>query len=616
MSLSVLNRIANLTIKRKLHLLFFLILASILILGLTGQYFQHKIDTLATIKSQVQDLQLLQLQLRRNEKDFLMRFDAKYPKRFTGNYQTLTTGLSQLSGQLSREGIDYNTDNFSQLMQSYQHHFNTLVQAYFKKGIAKDKGLYGELRAKSHELEQRFIDNNHQLNYLTLLKIRRSEKDYMMRLEQRYADQHAQLSGQLKQALKNDNRSLLLLDSYSQLFSAFSALTAQIGLDENSGLRGELRQSVHLAEQELKALSATIIQASLAKTNSSYLSAIILFVLITLALATAIFYMIRTILTPINYFIEDINTIKTSKEMSLRARKIRDDEIGGFVDVFNDFMNFTNKVLQQVKQLSNVTFDVQNNAEQICGHLSQQMGQSEMVASAATQLEASANEIAVNTSDTAESVANANEFVKQGQEKLKQASEMISQLSDKLVHSDQQINTLNEKSTGISDVIEVIRSIAEQTNLLALNAAIEAARAGEQGRGFSVVADEVRMLANRTQESTEQISQIINELQQFTQIIVTDTQSCKQAGINSLQSINSTSDILGQVVEKMNLVNQKSASIATAVEEQTQVMHEVSQSIVQIKDFTEQVSTHSESNLLSCKDVNEQTRGLLSLSAH
>ncbi|WDE10967.1 methyl-accepting chemotaxis protein [Thalassomonas haliotis] len=616
MSLPILNRIANLTIKRKLHLLFFLILASILILGLTGQYFQHKISTLAKIKSQVQDLQLLQLQLRRNEKDFLMRFDAKYPKRFTGNYQTLTADLSRLSEQLSREAIRYDTEKFRQLMQSYQDHFSTLVQAHFKKGIAKNKGLYGELRAKSHELEQRFIDNKHQQNYLTLLKIRRNEKDYMMRLELKYADQHTQLSGQLRQALGNDNHSLLLLDNYSQLFSAFSDLTTKIGLDENSGLRGELRQSVHLAEQELKTLSATVIEASLAKTTSSYLNAIILFILIALVLATAIYYMIRTILTPINYFIEDINTIKTSKEMSLRARKIRDDEIGGFVDVFNDFMNFTNKVLQQVKQLSNVTFDVQNNAEKICGHLSQQMGQSEMVASAATQLEASANEIAVNTSDTAESVANANEFVKQGQEKLKQASEMISQLSDQLVHSDQQINTLNEKSSGISDVIEVIRSIAEQTNLLALNAAIEAARAGEQGRGFSVVADEVRMLANRTQESTEQISQIISELQQFTQLIVTDTQSCKQAGLNSLESIDSTSDILGQVVEKMHQVNQKSASIATAVEQQTQVMHEVSQSIVQIKDFTEQVSTHSKSNLLSCKDVNEQTRGLLSLSAH
>ena len=162
----------------------------------------------------------------------------------------------------------------------------------------------------------------------------------------------------------------------------------------------------------------------------------------------------------------------------------------------------------------------------------------------------------------------------------------------------------------IGSVLDVIRAIAEQTNLLALNAAIEAARAGEQGRGFAVVADEVRSLAQRTQESTSEIEGIINTLQQRTQEVVSIMHQCRTQGGESATQATKAGELLGAITVDVQTIMEMSTHIATAIDEQSQVASEVNKNVVRIRDIAEGAAAHSQTNAQTSEEVSEQSRVL------
>lgn len=197
-----------------------------------------------------------------------------------------------------------------------------------------------------------------------------------------------------------------------------------------------------------------------------------------------------------------------------------------------------------------------------------------------------------------------------GRKQVDKTIQEINRLVDNLDSSAGNIKLLEQESGQVSHVLEVISSIAEQTNLLALNAAIEAARAGEQGRGFAVVADEVRELAMRTKDSTSQITQIIDELQQNITVIVKQVSQCREQGKVSAQSASVAGSQLQQITEDIDQVTVMSQQIATAVNQQSQASHAMNQTIEVVEDIAERSSDHAKESRDLCQLVYQQATHL------
>lgn len=222
--------------------------------------------------------------------------------------------------------------------------------------------------------------------------------------------------------------------------------------------------------------------------------------------------------------------------------------------------------------------------------LNQQSAEIDQAATAVNEMTAAVEEVARNAVNTADDSKAADKSTYQGREKVSQALESINKLVGNISDTSSEVKILAQSAGEISQVLVVIRSIAEQTNLLALNAAIEAARAGEAGRGFAVVADEVRALAHRTQQSTAEIEQMIEGIQSGTGRAVDAMNESQDRANGTLVVAREANDALEVISEAITSINQKNLVIASASEEQAQVAREVDRNLVNIRDLSMQTS--------------------------
>ncbi|UYP28853.1 methyl-accepting chemotaxis protein [Pseudomonas sp. Z8(2022)] len=304
-------------------------------------------------------------------------------------------------------------------------------------------------------------------------------------------------------------------------------------------------------------------------------------------------------------------------DLRVRLDVLSKDELGKLSHAFNRFLD---KLQPLIREVGRVTGEVADSAKSLAGMaaandrlISSEHAAVDQVSTAATEMSVAVHEVARNAQNAADAARHAETQSREGAQVVSATIDSIRQLAQEVESASDTIQTLEQETANIGAVLAVIKGIAEQTNLLALNAAIEAARAGEQGRGFAVVADEVRALAARTQDSTKDIQQMIERLQIGVQNAVKATHSGSARARQSVEQAAGVDQALSVTGDSVQRINDMAAQIATACEEQSSVTEEIARNISDIRDLSNEAAQTSEQSTKASQHLSELSLGLAQL---
>ncbi|OVZ04810.1 chemotaxis protein [Pseudomonas aeruginosa] len=328
--------------------------------------------------------------------------------------------------------------------------------------------------------------------------------------------------------------------------------------------------------------------------------------------------LIRLLMQPLHLMGRAMQDIAQGEgDLTKRLAVTSRDEFGVLGDAFNQFVERIHRSIREVAGTAHKLHDVSqlvvNASNSSMANSDEQSNRTNSVAAAINELGAAAQEIARNAADASHHASDANHQAEDGKQVVEQTIRAMNELSEKISASCANIEALNSRTVNIGQILEVIKGISEQTNLLALNAAIEAARAGEAGRGFAVVADEVRNLAHRAQESAQQIQKMIEELQVGAREAVATMTESQRYSLESVEIANRAGERLGSVTGRIAEIDGMNQSVATATEEQTAVVDSLNMDITEINTLNQEGVENLQATLRACGELETQAGRLRQL---
>ena len=336
-----------------------------------------------------------------------------------------------------------------------------------------------------------------------------------------------------------------------------------------------------ISDEEIRA------DAESAVTNSTRLLTVFS-IIVVLALSAIAFLITQSIRKPLKHIVDNILQVATG-DLRRSFKVESNDELGDLSQSMQQLVDTLRSMIDKINtnssQLATTAASTTEISSSSYNNINNQTEQTSRVAVSVQEMSATVADVAQSVSNTLEQVESTHNDVNNGEQLLHSNIEDINHLAQNIEHGSQVIERLNENTNSIGSILDVIRGIAEQTNLLALNAAIEAARAGEQGRGFAVVADEVRTLASRTQDSTAEIQEMIIRLQQGAKEAVSTMSQSREDAQNSAEKIAEAGRMLSEIARSVDVIKDMSTQIASATEEQSQTAREQSEMVGIISDL-------------------------------
>ncbi|MBE0482011.1 MAG: methyl-accepting chemotaxis protein [Bacterioplanes sp.] len=586
---------SHLTIKAKHGLILVLVTLGLMLTVAVSIIEFNKLSALDGVRLQQATVNYHIQEMRRLEKDFLERKNTRYMDRYSETARATKKELDQLLQQMLQ--LKLNTQSVQQLHQQvdqYQRVFLQLANSQVVIGLDAQSGLYGSLRSAVHQAEQiTQAEQAYELLY-HMLMLRRHEKDFMLRRDDRYLDRFNQqitLFNNVLTTLDSSNHTQIVnnMKDYQTQFIALVNEEKKAGLTESTGLRGQMREAIHQTTQSFTQLSDYLLdRVSTLRQQAYWTLGILISIVLTVCISLTAMVS-RAIYQPIGLITDKIQQIADNLDLTQRVNHNSTDEVGILSNAFNKLVGSLRDTVNQVKlgahQVSQASEEMAGITQAVGNASDQQQQEIAQAVTAIHEMTTTIQNIASNANDAAKAVGDVHQEIDKGRHVSVEARTQIETLNDDILQAAEAIETLKKDSDSIGDILAVISAIAEQTNLLALNAAIEAARAGEQGRGFAVVADEVRTLAGRTQESTEQIRKTIDEFQKGTAAVVkTVTQSRSRAESGILQ-VRESAHILDSIYQNIASISDLNTQIATAAEEQSYASEEINRNVTRVNEL-------------------------------
>ncbi|KZN47043.1 methyl-accepting chemotaxis protein [Pseudoalteromonas luteoviolacea] len=465
--------------------------------------------------------------------------------------------------------------------------FNPAISAV----INADRDLYQALSAEQHVLYITELQAGYQTLYAAYQENAQQALDRMNKYRAFMADYPSALA-----PLRGfDSQYRIWLSDSQKVFDLIRQGERDAAIVQSEGAATQsfnaLRDYFNVAGEAADKISSRVSSESISEVNST-LTVILIFSAIVIAMIIAIGLIapkkMANALNDLVYQLRDMS--KGDGDLTKRINSTREDELG---DVAREFDNFVAGLSELIRTIVDETVAVTNGVEalergskSIHDTCSNQLQAIEVIVTAVNEMSYAIKEVAENASSTAQDLSDVNQLTDEGTKVTNKTVAEINQLSDIIATASQTISKVSEDSTNITSVLDVIRGIAEQTNLLALNAAIEAARAGEQGRGFAVVADEVRTLASKTQQSTENIHEMIANLQQGVDQAVTSIEKGNDSTQSTVECSAQTLESLGEIATASQRVSDMALQTATATEEQSKVTDDISSNLTRMSEGT------------------------------